>query len=43
MAAQIVIRLFLLAGVCALFAGSIAGLLMLNRPKPHSRSGARPC
>ena len=34
MAAQIVIRLFLLAGVCALFAGSIVGLVMLNRPKP---------
>jgi hypothetical protein len=34
MAAQTVIRLFLFAGVGALFAGSLAGLALLNRRRP---------
>lgn len=38
MAVQTVIRLFLLAGVGALFAGSIAGLMLLNRPRRGERN-----
>jgi len=37
MAAHVIIRLFLLAGVAALFVGSLGGLALLNRDRHRGR------